>query len=157
MEPVPSSPPAATQLDDLALERQLCFALATANRSVLAVYKPLLAPMGLTHPQYLVMLALWEHAPLPAGRLAALLQQEPATLTPLLRRLETAGMLTRTRRTDDERILEIDATDAGRALRQSAREVPAEVARRLGVPRRELVALHAALTRVNTAARTSGD
>jgi DNA-binding MarR family transcriptional regulator len=139
-------------MDDLALERHLCFALAVAHRSVLAVYKPLLAPMGLTHPQYLVMLALWEHAPLPAGRLAALLQQEPATLTPLLRRLETAGLLTRTRRTDDERVLEIDVTPAGRTLRERARDVPTAVVQRLGVPRRELEDLHAALTRVNAAA-----
>jgi hypothetical protein len=76
--------------DPLALENQVCFALAVASRSVIAVYRPLLEPMGLTHPQYLVMLALWQHAPLSVKELSRLLQLEPATLSPLLKRLETS-------------------------------------------------------------------
>ncbi|GAB2921466.1 MarR family transcriptional regulator [Rhodococcus aerolatus] len=144
--------PTEGPVDVLALERQLCFALAVAQRSVLGVYKPLLAPLGLTHPQYLVMLALWEHAPLPAGRLAALLQQHPATLSPLLQRLEAADLVTRTRSVTDERVLEVDVTPAGAALRDEALAVPPAVVARLGVPLSALEALHAALTDVNAAA-----
>ena len=77
--------------DPLALEEQVCFALAVAARGVIAVYRPLLEPMGLTHPQYLVMLALWQHAPLSVTELSRLLQLDPATLSPLLKRLEASG------------------------------------------------------------------
>ena len=143
-------------VDVLALERQLCFALATAQRSVLGVYKPLLAPLGLTHPQYLVMLALWEQAPMPAGRLAAVLQQDPATLSPLLKRLEAAGVITRTRSSTDERVLEVGLTAAGAQLRTDALAVPPAVVARLGVPLADLEALHTALVRVNAAALDAG-
>ena len=81
-----SAPP---KIDDpLALEQQVCFALAVAARNVIAVYRPLLEPMGLTHPQYLVMLALWQHEPLSVRELGRLLQLDPGTLSPLLKRLE---------------------------------------------------------------------
>ena len=83
--------------DPLALEEQVCFALSVAARSVVAVYRPLLEPMGLTHPQYLVMLALWQHAPLSVSELSRLLQLDPGTLSPLLKRLEAAGYLRRER------------------------------------------------------------
>ena len=83
--------------DPLALENQVCFALAVASRGVIAVYRPLLEPMGLTHPQYLVMLALWQHAPLSVKDLSRLLQLEPATLSPLLKRLEASGFVHRPR------------------------------------------------------------
>src|SRR5690348_3015948 len=92
-------------VDPLALENQVCFALAVASRSVIGLYRPLLEPMGLTHPQYLVMLALWQYAPLSVKDLSRLLQLEPATLSPLLKRLETAGLVERRRASDDERSL----------------------------------------------------
>src|SRR6059058_2770884 len=91
--------------DLLALDRQVCFALAVASRTVIALYRPLLEPMGLTHPQYLVMLALWEHEPVSVRQLSGLLQLDPGTLSPLLKRLETAGLLTRGRDRSDERAL----------------------------------------------------
>src|SRR3954452_21888627 len=91
----------------LALEEQVCFALSVAARSVIAVYRPLLEPMGLTHPQYLVMLALWQHAPLSVKELSQMLQLEPATLSPLLKRLETSGFLRRPRASGDERSLAV--------------------------------------------------
>src|SRR5262245_52728901 len=94
--------------DPLALENQVCFALAVASRSVIAVYRPLLEPMGLTHPQYLVMLALWEHAPLSVKELSRLLQLEPATLSPLLKRLEAGGLVHRPRASGDERSLAVN-------------------------------------------------
>ena len=139
--------------DLLALERQVCFALAVANRSVLSVYRPLLEPMGLTHPQYLVMLALWERSPRSVSDLSAALQLDSATLSPLLKRLAASGLITRTRNADDERQLDIELTVAGRRLRRRAERIPGAVVERLGVDVAELEALHAALTRVNAAAR----
>src|SRR6187455_456999 len=113
--------------DPLALERQVCFALAVANRSVLGVYRPLLEPMGLTHPQYLVMLALWESSPRTAGDIASALYLEPATLSPLLKRLEAAGYITRQRNPEDERALAVRLTPAGQELRSQAEKVPGQV------------------------------
>src|SRR6185295_2803247 len=84
--------------DPLALEEQVCFALSVAARGVVGVYRPLLEPMGLTHPQYLVMLALWQHAPLSVRGLSELLQLDPGTLSPLLKRLEASGYLRRERK-----------------------------------------------------------
>src|ERR1700729_265507 len=83
--------------DPLALERQVCFALSIAARSVLSVYRPILEAMGLTHPQYLVMLALWGQSPLSVKEIGTLLQLDSATLSPLLKRLEASGYVTRTR------------------------------------------------------------
>lgn len=146
----------APQPDPLALERQVCFALSIASRSVLAVYRPLLEPMGLTHPQYLVMLALWGDSPLSVKAIGALLRLDSATLSPLLKRLEAAGFVTRTRSSTDERQLEVELTDAGRALRTQAERIPPAVIARLGIGLPELESLHAALTHVIAAARASG-
>ena len=89
--------------DPLALERQVCFALSIAARSVLGIYRPILEPMGLTHPQYLVMLALWGQSPLAVKELIEMLQLDGPTLSPMLKRLEAAGLITRTRDPHDER------------------------------------------------------
>ncbi|GGQ78891.1 MarR family winged helix-turn-helix transcriptional regulator [Couchioplanes azureus] len=139
--------------DPLALEQQVCFALSVAARSVVAVYRPLLEPMGLTHPQYLVMLALWQHAPLSVRRLSELLQLDPGTLSPLLKRLESVGYLRRERDRSDERSLAIVLTAEGRALRERAERIPPAVVERLGMPIEDLQLLHAALTRVIAAAK----
>lgn len=136
----------------LLLESQVCFALAVANRSVLKIYRRILEPLGLTHPQYLVMLALWEHAPLPVKEIGKLLQLDSATLSPLLKRLETAGLIERRRRDDDERSVDIVLTDAGADLRTQALEVPGQVVAALGVSLDDLGELHDVLTRVNAAA-----
>ena len=136
----------------LALQEQVCFALAVASRSVIALYKPVLEPMGLTHPKYLVMLALWEHEPLSARELARLLQLDPATLTPLLKRLEAIGYLTRARNPDDERALSVTLTAEGRALRSRALRVPEAVVARLGMEVAELRELQQRLGRVIAAA-----
>ena len=117
----------ADEDDLLKLDNQVCFALVTAARNVVSIYRPILEPLGLTHPQYLVMLALWEDSPRSLGDLADELAMEPATLSPLVKRLETQGRVTRTRRTDDERVLDIGLTPAGRALREEALEVPRRV------------------------------
>ena len=134
--------------DILRLENQLCFAIVTAARNVVSIYRPVLEPLGLTHPQYLVMLALWQHAPLSVKRLSSLLQLDPGTLSPLLKRLESAELVVRRRDAADERQLAVELTDRGRALREQALQVPPAVIERLGMPVGELQSLHASLTRV---------
>ncbi|MET8281377.1 MarR family transcriptional regulator [Micromonospora sp. NPDC005174] len=138
--------------DPLALEQQVCFALSVAARSVVAVYRPLLEPMGLTHPQYLVMLALWQHAPLSGRDLSRLLQLDPGTLSPLLKRLEAAGYLRRERDAADERSLAVTLTASGAALRARAEQIPAAIVQRLGLPVEDLQHLHVVLTQVIAAA-----
>ncbi|AKS32139.1 MarR family winged helix-turn-helix transcriptional regulator [Mycolicibacterium goodii] len=152
--------PSGVDVDPLALERQVCFALAVTNRAVLSIYRPLLEPLGLTHPQYLVMLALWDHhkvsspdtPPLSVKQIAATLQLDSATLSPMLKRLEALGLVTRARSVGDERATDIRLTDAGVALRERALAIPPQVVERLGVDLAELEELHRVLTRVNTAA-----
>ncbi|AQA03284.1 MarR family transcriptional regulator [Mycobacterium sp. MS1601] len=151
----------AAQADPLALEQQVCFALAVTNRAVLAVYRPLLEPLGLTHPQYLVMLALWDHrkisaAPLSVKQIATTLQLDSATLSPMLKRLEALGLITRTRSVADERSTDVELTKAGAALRTQAESIPPAVIARLGVSMSEIEQLHSVLTRVNSAALAAG-
>ncbi|MFE9654138.1 MarR family winged helix-turn-helix transcriptional regulator [Micromonospora sp. NPDC006431] len=139
--------------DPLALEQQVCFALSVAARGVVAVYRPLLEPIGLTHPQYLVMLALWQHGPLSVRELSRLLQLDPGTLSPLLKRLEASGYLQRERNPADERSLAVTLTAKGRALRSQAEQIPPAIVERLGMPLDDLRKLHAALTEVIEAAQ----
>ena len=151
-------------VDQLALEQPVCFALAVTNRAVLAVYRPLLEPLGLTHPQYLVMLALWDHqratdadrTPLSVKQIASALQLDSATLSPMLKRLDALGFITRTRSVADERSTHIELTEAGTALRRRALEIPPAVVARLGVELTELEELRRVLTRINTAAIAAG-
>jgi len=143
------------------LEHQVCFALAVTNRAVLAVYRPLLEPLGLTHPQYLVMLALWDNLksggkPLSVKEIAALLQLDSATLSPMLKRLQAQELITRTRSAADERTTHIELTAHGRELRRRALEVPPTVVEKLGVQLSELENLRAVLTTINTAAIAAG-
>jgi DNA-binding MarR family transcriptional regulator len=140
-------------VDLLKLDRQVCFALSVAARNVVALYRPLLEPMGLTHPQYLVMLALWEREPRSVTALASALALDPGTLSPLLKRLEAAGLLTRRRVPGDERTLAITLTDEGRALRVAAERIPPAVVERLGMPLADLERLHGVLTTVIAATR----
>lgn len=138
--------------DLLALENQVCFGLAVAARSVIALYRPLLDPLSLTHPQYLVMLALWERDPRSVRDLGEALQLEPATLSPLLKRLEATGYVERKRSTSDERALEVTLTDSGRALRAEAEKIPPQIVARLGLPVSELVHLREGLHAIIAAA-----
>jgi DNA-binding MarR family transcriptional regulator len=154
----------APEIDPLALEQQVCFALSITNRAVLAVYRPLLEPLGLTHPQYLVMLTLWDHQkapseqqkPLSVKEIAATLQMDSATLSPMLKRLEALGLITRTRNAADERTTDVKLTDSGTALRRRALKIPPAVVARLGVDMGELQHLHQVLTRINSAALAAG-
>ena len=142
--------------DLLELERQVCFALAVASRSVIAVYRPVLEPLRLTHPQYLVMLALWQHAPLSLTALGRLLQLEPATLSPLLKRLEAVGYVERRRVQGNERALRLTLTPEGTALRERALEVPRTVMERLQLDLAGVERLHAVLTDVIAKAQRAG-
>jgi DNA-binding MarR family transcriptional regulator len=148
---------AAPDADLLALDRQVCFALAVASRRVIGLYRPLLEPMGLTHPQYLVMLSLWEQEASSVRSLSEQLSLEPATLSPLLKRLEAIGYLTRTRDSEDERTLRVALTPAGRALREQALNIPPAIMDRLRMDRAELEDLHTILTSVIARTRTVED
>ena len=139
--------------DLLALDRQVCFALAVASRNVIGLYRPLLEPMGLTHPQYLVMLALWEEAPLKVSELARRVSLEPATLSPLLKRLEGSGMVTRQRDPRDDRALAVSLTPRGMAARAEAEQIPAAILERLGMGLGELEDLRDSLNRLIEATR----
>jgi DNA-binding MarR family transcriptional regulator len=141
--------------DPLALERQVCFALAVASRTVISVYRPVLEPMGLTHPQYLVMLALWGEEPLSVTELSRKLELDAGTLSRLLKRLEAADLVTRDRNPADERTLAVALTAKGRDLRTQALEVPATILARLDMDLDDLVGLRDRLTGVIEAAKTA--
>ncbi|RKS16765.1 DNA-binding MarR family transcriptional regulator [Arthrobacter sp. AG1021] len=132
----------------LQLEKQVCFGLAVASRTVISAYKPVLDPMGLTHPQYLVMLALWEFAPMSARELSDQLHLDPGTLSPLLKRLETAGLIVKTRNPQDERAIVITTTEQGAALRTEAVKVPKEMMKRLNLSLEDAVELRTILDRM---------
>src|SRR3954470_8192722 len=108
----------------LLLDNQLCFALYSASLAMTKLYKPLLAELGLTYPQYLVMLALWEQDGVAVSQLGERLSLDSGTLTPLLKRLEPAGLVSRIRSVEDERRVHLTLTAAGRKLRARAEKVP---------------------------------
>jgi len=110
--------------DDLLLDNQLCFALHSTSLLMTKVYKPLLQELGLTYPQYLAMMVLWEQDGLTVGEISNRLLTDPGSLTPLLKRLEAEGLLSRTRSREDERVVIIELTEQGRALYDRARGVP---------------------------------
>ena len=121
--PKSSSPPAA----NLFLDNQLCFALYAASLAMTKIYRPLLAPLGLTYPQYVVMLALWEHPEVTAGTLAQAVALDAGTLVPLVRKLVAQGLLARRRSDEDDRVVLISATPAGQALKRRAHAVHEQV------------------------------
>lgn len=148
----------ATPPDDLlALDRQVCFALAVAARRVIALYRPVLDAMDLTHPQYLVMLALWEQQPQRVSDLARRLSLEPPTLSPLLKRLEAIGYVTRERDPSDERALQVRLTRRGAAQRRRAEKVPPAIVDRLGMTVPELEEAREVLDRLIAAADPGRD
>jgi DNA-binding MarR family transcriptional regulator len=147
--------PTATAIQDparfdawLALDKQLCFALYSTSLAMTKLYKPLLAPLGLTYPQYLVMLALWEEDAQTVSALGDRLALDSGTLTPLLKRLEAQGALSRERDAADERRVIVRLTPAGRRLRLQARKVPPQIVRATGCELGEVVALTRRLARL---------
>lgn len=110
--------------ESLMLDNQLCFALHSTSLLMTKVYKPLLQALGLTYPQYLAMMVLWEEDGLTVGEISSRLLTDPGSLTPLLKRLEAEGLLSRTRSREDERVVVVELTDAGRALQEKAMGIP---------------------------------
>ena len=129
----------------LELDDQLCFALYAASRAVTARYRPLLDDVGLTYPQYLVMLVLWERGAVPVKDVAAALQLDYGTLSPLLKRLESAGLIRRERRPDDERSVRLVLTDAGDELRERAKDVPPAMGEAMSLSEEDTAQLRALL------------
>jgi len=136
---------ATLAVDLLRLDRQICFPLYAASNMLTRLYRPVLEKLGLTYPQYLVMLVLWESAPHSVGDLGSKLHLDSGTLTPLLKRLEQAGFVSRRRDADDERRVLVDLTTTGRALKRSASAVPAILAKSLNLPLSEVEALRRAV------------
>ena len=126
---------------DLDLDKQVCFALYSASRSLTSLYRPLLGRLGLTYPQYLVMLVLWERGEVSVKRLGEALMLDSGTLSPLLKRLESAGLVTRSRDPGDERSVLVTLTPSGDSLQQRAGTIPRTIANATGVPLRELLQL----------------
>lgn len=130
--------------DVLALDNQVCFALYAANRAVTARYRPLLAELGLTYPQYLVLLVLWEGADSGQVRVTDIgerLRLDSGTLTPLLKRLEQGGLVERRRSTEDERSVIVTLTGKGKTLQSQARQIPARLLCDSGVEPGKIAAL----------------
>ena len=144
----PSTGKRAAPVDPQALQRldhQLCFALYSSSLLMTKLYKPVLGPLGLTYPQYLVLLVLWETDAIGVGELGARLYLDSGTLTPLLKRMQAAGLLARARAAADERRVIVSLSAAGRALRRKAAHVPLEVACATGCQLSELAKLTAQL------------
>ncbi|ABC20826.1 MarR family winged helix-turn-helix transcriptional regulator [Rhodospirillum rubrum] len=137
------SDPGAVADEDLALrlDRQICFPLYAASNLMTRLYRPLLESLGLTYPQYLVMMVLWEVSRCRVGDLGARLHLDSGTLTPLLKRMEAAGLVNRRRDSADERRVEVSLTEHGQALRLKARSVPEGVITALDLPRERALAL----------------
>lgn len=131
--------------DALLLQNQLCFSLYAASRAVVQAYQPLLAPLGVTYPQYLVLLVLWEEDDVPVKRLGERLALDSGTLTPLLKRMEAAGLVSRARDREDERVVRIRLTPAGVALRARAEAVPGALLCRLQLSLDALASLRGSL------------
>lgn len=113
------------QSDDVfKLDKQLCFALYEASRATVDIYRPLLDELGITYPQYLVLLILWERGTCSVKEIGQLLHLDSGTLSPLLKRLEATGFITRQRRANDERVVDISLTSEGHALRERAASIP---------------------------------
>lgn len=149
----PESSQDVSNEEDLLLERQLCFALSVASRSVIGAYRPVLEELNLTHPQYLVMLALWERSPRTVRETSDALAMEPATLSPMLKRLEANGLVTRERVIGNERTLAVGLTAEGRALRSRAVSVPGTMMAKLGLSREQAEDLNRMMRDVIAAAQ----
>jgi MarR family transcriptional regulator, organic hydroperoxide resistance regulator len=144
-------------VDALRLDNQLCFALYSASRATTAAYRPMLDAIGLTYPQYLVLMVMWEEKAITVRGLGQRLQLDSGTLSPLLKRLEAAGYLRRDRSPTDERSVEVTLTDTGRELESQAQCVPEQLFAATGLKADEAEALRNAAQRLTVALRESGN
>lgn len=142
------SPPPADGFELPPVDEQMCFALYAASRAVTNLYRPLLDPLNLTYPQYLVMMLLWERGECSVKEIGTVLQLDYGTLTPLLKRLENNGLLRRDRDPGDERSVLVTLTDQGRDLRARARGIPEAIGRVIDLPEEEFEATRLALRRL---------
>jgi DNA-binding MarR family transcriptional regulator len=143
-------PPGDPGEPSLLLDDQLCFALYAASRAMTSVYRPLLEEVGLTYPQYLVMLVLWEHRTAPVKDLVAALHLDYGTLTPLIKRLEAGGLLKRQRRADDERVVEVALTPDGTALRRRILTIPPAIGDAIGLTPQQITTAQNLLRHLTT-------
>lgn len=137
----------------LHLDQQLCFALYSVSLAMTKQYKPLLDPLGLTYPQYLAMLVLWESAPISVNELGKRLSLDSGTLTPLLKRLEASGLIARQRDNLDERRVLVSLTTKGQQLKQDARTIPQAIACQVGMGLDDITALRGTLQRIKAQIR----
>ena len=137
------------------LDQQLCFALYSASRAMTAAYRPVLTEMNLTYPQYLVMLVLWEEGHVTVGRLGERLQLDSGTLSPLLKRLESNGFVSRERSRDDERLVDVTLTPAGRRLERRAQCIPERLFGSTGMAEEQAADLRDAVRRLTNALNAS--
>lgn len=137
-----------TPADLLQLEKQVCFPLYAATRAMMQAYQPLLAPLDLTYPQYLVLLVLWEKDGLAVKDIGAKLYLDSGTLTPLLKRLEEAGLVRRQRSSEDERVVEVFVTAEGKRLKRRAQDIPGALACKLALGTEELIRIRGELKRL---------
>jgi MarR family transcriptional regulator, organic hydroperoxide resistance regulator len=142
--------------DWLKLDDQLCFALYGASRSVVQLYQPLLAPLGLTYPQYLVLLVLWEEDGAAMRRLGERLLLDSGTRTPLVTRLQESGLVERRRSTEDARVVGVWLTAAGKRLKKQAKNIPGDLFCQLGLSVAELAHLRRELQRLIEMTRADG-
>jgi len=152
-----AQPPGDSRAEWLQLDRQLCFALYSSSLAMTRIYKPLLAPLGLTYPQYLVMLVLWEGDGPSVSQLGQRLSLDSGTLTPLLKRLESLGHIERRRASDDERRVDIFLTPAGRKLRELALDIPSQLACASACELDEVIALTQRLTQLRQQLNRAAD
>ncbi|MEI7032115.1 MarR family winged helix-turn-helix transcriptional regulator [Streptomyces pratensis] len=147
----PPDPPAVPDAELLRLDHQVCFSLHAASRAFGGLYRQALKDLGLTYPQYLVMLVLWEEGPQPVKAIGERLHLDSGTLSPLLKRMEAAGLVRRERSRSDERSVVIDLTDAGGRLRDRALGVPRSVLAATGLSLEEVIGLQDVLARLTVA------
>ncbi|WP_461006059.1 MarR family winged helix-turn-helix transcriptional regulator [Streptomyces capparidis] len=152
MDPHPTPAPAE---DHLRLDRMICFSLHAASRAFDSVYRVVLKDLGLTYPQYLAMLVLWEHGELPVKAIGEHLRLDSGTLSPLLKRLEAAGLVQRERSRADERVVTVRPTPTGLALRDRATDIPRRIATAAGIPLEDLQDLQLRLHTLTTALDTA--
>ena len=139
--------------DILSLEQQICFALYNASRALTSRYRELLEPLGLTYPQYLSMLVLWETGSATVSELGERLHLDSGTLSPLLRRLEASGLIRRERAANDERVVNVSLTETGAALKAGAAGIPEQICLSTGLPVESIVALRDQVTAVADSVR----
>ncbi|MEU0300692.1 MarR family transcriptional regulator [Streptomyces sp. NPDC006175] len=159
MTPSPTPAPGLADLPDtelLKLDHQVCFSLQAASRAFGGVYREALKDLGLTYPQYLALMVLWEHGPLPVKTIGERLHLDSGTLSPLLKRLESAGLVRRERSPQDERSVTVHLTGAGTDLRERALPVPRSILKATGMSVQEVLALQATLGRLTASLGRAG-